>query len=101
MNKSEQIAFSFSKVPIDLAIELAFQLGMAYKDLWIKADLDNAINFNDFQHAKGCGAQVKLKGTMEDLPKILSYRTDKEKIIIERLNDIAGDKKRLIEICTS
>lgn len=101
MSKAEQISFSFSKVPIDLVIELAFQLGIAYKDLWIKADLDNAINFNDFQHAKGCGGEVNLKGTMEDLPKVFAYRTDKEKIIIERLNEIAGDKKRLIEICTS
>ena len=97
----EQMAFNLSKVPIDLAIELAFQLGMAYKDLWIKADLDNAINFNNFQYAKGCGAQVKLKGTMEDLSQILSYRTDKEKIIISRLNEIARDKKSLIDLCTS
>lgn len=97
----EQMAFIFSKVPIDLAIELAFQMGMAYKDLWIKADLDNAVNFNDLQHAKGCGAEFKLNGTMENLPGVLACRTDKEKIIISRLNNIAGDKKRLIEICTS
>lgn len=90
-----------ANVPIEIAIELAFQQGMAYKDLWIKADLDNAINFADFQYSKSCGGQVELKGTMEDLPKVFDYRTDKEKEIVIRLNEINADKKRLIELCKS
>ncbi len=94
-----QISLEFSKVPIDIAIELAFQMGMTYKDLWIKADLDNAINFNHFQHAKGCGGEVKLKGTMEDLPKVLGLKTDKEKEIVQELNEIARNKRRLITLC--
>jgi hypothetical protein len=95
----EQMSLEFSKVPIDIVIELAFQMGMAYKDLWIKADLDNAINFNDFQHAKGCGGQITLKGTMENLTNVFAYRTDKEKEIVLELNDIARNKKKLAELC--
>lgn len=95
----KQISLEFSKVPIDIAIELAFQMGMAYKDLWIKADLDNAINSNDFQNAIGCGGQVTLNGTMIDLPKVFAYRTDKEKEIITELNEITRNKKKLIRLC--
>ena len=97
----EQISLESSKVPIEIVVELAFQMGMAYKDLWIKADLDNAINFNHFQHAKSCGGEVKLKGNMEDLPRVLGLRTDKEKEIVEKLNEIARNKRQLITMCKS
>lgn len=74
-------------------------MGEAWQDLCQKADLANAINFNDFQYAKGFGAQFKAKGTMENLPEILGIKTDKEKEIIATMNKIKEDKRKLISLC--
>jgi hypothetical protein len=96
----EQTSLSFTKVPLDIVVELAFQLGMAYQDLYTKADLANAINFSDLQYTKGFGAQFKLSGTMEDLPKIFSTKnTEREKSILSEMRKIINNKTNLITIC--
>lgn len=97
----EQISLEFSKIPIEIAIELAFQMGEAWQDLYQKADLSNAINFNDFQYAAGFGAQFKAKGTMENLPEVLGIKTDKDKEIIATMNKIMEHKRNLINLCKS
>ncbi|KEI84148.1 hypothetical protein N493_19875 (plasmid) [Clostridium botulinum B2 433] len=84
---------------LNIAIELAFQMGMAYQDLYTKADLANAMNFNDLQYAKSLGAQFKARGTMENLPNLFSIKTNKEKKIIEKMNRIVKNKKELINLC--
>ena len=94
-----QTSLNFSKIPIELAIELAFQQGQAYQDLYTKGDLSNAINFDDIQHAKSCGAQFKLKGTMENLPSILGVKTDKQIIILKEMEKLIKSKRDLIKIC--
>ena len=57
---------------IDLLIQLAFETGQAYQNLYNKLGLENVIDFNDVKFANSCGAQWNLKGDMSDLPKLMN-----------------------------
>ncbi len=83
-----------SKEEIELYIQLSFELGQAYQNIYNKIGLQNVIDFNDIAFANKCGAQWNLKGDMSDLPKLLETHKLKQEEINE-LNKIAGIYKKL------
>ena len=79
---------------IELYIQLAFELGQAYQNLYNRIGLDNVIDFNDIAFANRGGAQWTLKGDMSDLPKLFEVHKLKQEGINE-LNKIANDLKKV------
>ena len=84
---------------IELYIQLAFELGQAYQNLYNRIGLDNVIDFNDIAFANRCGAQWDLKGDMSDLPELFEVHKLKQEEINE-LNKIANDLKKVKKIAS-
>lgn len=82
---------------LELYIQLAFELGQAYQNLYNKIGLDNVIDFNHIAFANKCGAQWNLKGDMSDLPKLFEVHKLKQEGINE-LNKIAENLKKVKKI---
>ena len=82
---------------IELYIQLAFELGQAYQNIYNKIGLYNVIDFNDIAFANKRGAQWTLKGDMSDIPKLFEVHKFKQEAINE-LNKIANDLKKVKEI---
>lgn len=82
---------------IDLFIQLAFELGQAYQNIYNKIGLENIVEFNDIAFANRCGAQWSFKGDMSDLPKLFEIHKLKQDGIDE-LNKIADDLEKLKNI---
>lgn len=80
---------------IDLLLQLAFELGQAYRYRWEKADLDNVIDFKDIAYANSKGAMWNLKATTEDLQELFKLK-DKNKI--KELNKIADNLQQVKNI---
>lgn len=59
-----------SKDEIEIFVQLAFELGQAYQNIYDRIGLDNVIDFNDIAFANSRGAQWNLKGDMSDLPEL-------------------------------
>ncbi len=79
---------------IDLCIQLAFETGQAYQNIYNKLKLENVIDFNDIALANSRGAQWSLKGDMSNLPKLLEVHKLKQEEIDE-LNKIAKNLKKV------
>ncbi len=79
---------------VEIYIQLAFELGQAYQNIYSQIGLDNVIDFNDIAFANRCGAQWNLKGDMFDLPKLFEVHKLKQDGINE-LNKIASDLQRI------
>ena len=73
---------------IDLFIQLAFETGQAYQNIYNQIGLDNVIDFNDVALANSKGAQWKFKGDMSDLPELFKIHKLKQNGIDE-LNKLA------------
>lgn len=89
----------FSKVPIDLAIQIAFELGISYARTYVHTGLVNVVEFNYLQHAKGCGAQIRDRRKNEEMPGLFNCRTDMEIKAIKECNELVDYKNTLIELC--
>lgn len=72
---------------IELYIQLAFELGQAYQNIYEMVGLDNVIDFNDIAFANSKGAMWNLKGDMSDLPELFKIHKLKQDGIDE-LNKI-------------
>lgn len=79
---------------VDLYIQLAFELGQAYQNIYNQIGLDNVIDFNDIAFANSCGAEWKFKGDMSNLPELFKVHKLKQDGINE-LNKIADELKCL------
>lgn len=79
---------------LELYIQLAFELGQAYQNIYNQIGLDNIVDFNDIAFANSRGAQWNLKGDMSDLPKLFEVHKLNQKGINE-LNKIAEDLKKV------
>lgn len=79
---------------IDVFIQLAFETGQAYQNIYNKVGLENVIDFNDIAFANSRGAQWKLKGDMSDLPILFEVHKFKQDGINE-LNKIADDLQKI------
>lgn len=55
---------------LELFIQLAFELGQAYQNIYLKIGLDNIVDFNNILYANKLGAQWNFKGDMSDLPEL-------------------------------
>ncbi len=84
---------------IELYIQLAFELGQAYQNIYNKIGLENIIDFNEIAFANDCGAQWNLKGDMSDLPKLFEIHKLKQNGI-NKLNKIARDLQRVKKIAS-
>ena len=73
---------------IELYIQLAFELGQAYQNIYKIIGLDNVIDFNDIAFANSKGAMWDLKGDMSDLPELFKIHKLKQDGINE-LNKIS------------
>ena len=73
---------------IDLLIQLAFETGQAYQNIYNQLGLDNVIDFNDVALANSRGAQWNLKGDMSNLPELFKIHKLKQNGIDE-LNKLA------------
>ena len=82
---------------LELYIQLAFELGQAYQNIYNKIGLDNVVDFNDIAFANSCGAEWRLKGDMSNLPKLLKVHKLKQNGINE-LNKIAENLKEIKKI---
>jgi len=82
---------------LDLLIQLAFELGQAYQNIYNQIGLDNVIDFNDIAVANSRGAQWNLKGDMLDLPKLFEIHKLKQEGIDE-LNKIVKDLEKVKSI---
>ena len=79
---------------IELYIQVAFELGQAYQNIYNQIGLDNVIDFNDIAFANSCGAQWNLKGDMSNLPELFKIHQLKQDGINE-LNKIVSDLQRI------
>lgn len=79
---------------VELLIQLAFELGQAYQNIYNKLGLENVIDFNDIAFANSCGAGWNLKGDMSDLPKLFKVH-ELKRVGIDELNKIADDLKKV------
>lgn len=82
---------------IDLFIQLAFETGQAYQNIYNKLGLENIIDFNDIALANSRGAQWSLKGDMSNLPKLFKIHQLKQNDIDE-LNKIADNLQKIKEM---
>ena len=89
-----------SKEEIELYIQLAFELGQAYQNIYNKIGLDNVIDFNDVVFANSCGAEWNFKGDMSNLPELLKVHKLKQNGIDE-LNKIAKDLQKVKSIASN
>ena len=76
---------------IDLFIQLAFELGQAYQNIYKTIGLDNIIDFNNIALANSKGAQWSFKGDMSDLPELFKMKQDG----IDQLNRMANELEKL------
>ena len=83
-----------SEEEIELYMQIAFELGQAYQNIYNQIGLDNIIDFNDIAFANKCGAQWNLKGDMSDLPKLFEVHSLKQDGINE-LKKIAGNLQKI------
>lgn len=81
----------------DIILQLAFEMGIAYGNIYKTIGLDNVIDFNDIAHANKCGAEWKLKGDMSDLPELFKIHKLKQNGIDE-LNKIVNNLEELKKI---
>ena len=77
---------------IDLFMQIAFELGQAYQNIYYKIGLENIVDFNNIILANSRGAQWSFKGDMSDLPKLFEIHKLKQDGIDE-LNKIAKDSE--------
>lgn len=73
---------------IDLFMQIAFELGQAYQNIYDKIGVD----FNNITLANSRGAQWSFKGDMSDLPKLFEIHKLKQDGIDE-LNKITKDSE--------
>ena len=88
-----------SEEEIELYMQIAFELGQAYQNIYNQIGLDNVIDFNDIAFANNCGAEWQLKGDMSDLPKLFEVHKLKQDGINE-LNKIAEDLQKIKKIAS-
>lgn len=79
---------------IDLFIQLAFETGQAYQNIYNKLGLENVIDFNDIALANSRGAQWNIKGDMSNLPELFKVHKLKQNGIDE-LNKLADDLQKI------
>ena len=79
---------------IDILIQLAFEEGQAYQNIYNQIGLDNVIDFNDIAFANSCGAEWNLKGDMSDLPELFKIH-ELHKDGINELNKIAEELQKI------
>ncbi len=79
---------------IDLLIQLAFETGQAYQNIYNQIGLDNVVDFKDIAFANNCGAEWNLKGDMSDLPELFKIHKLKQDGIDE-LNKLAQDLQKI------
>lgn len=79
---------------IDLFIQLAYEAGQAYQNIYSKLGLENFIDFNDIALANRRGAQWNFKGDMSNLPELLEIH-QLEQNGIDELNKIADYLKKI------
>lgn len=79
---------------IDLFIQLAFETGQAYQNIYNKLGLENVIDFNDIVFANSRGAQWKTKGRMLELPRLFEIHKIKKEGINE-LNNLADQLNKI------
>lgn len=79
---------------IELFIQLAFETGQAYQNIYNKLGLENIINFNDIAFANSRGAQWNLKGEMSNLPELFKTHQLNQNGIDE-LNKIADNLQKI------
>lgn len=91
MSKADEIT------TIDVLIQLAFELGQTYQNIYKTIGLDNVIDFNDIAFANSRGAQWNLKGNMSDLPKLFEVHKLKQDGIDE-LNKIVQSLEKVKRI---
>lgn len=88
---------------IEVFIQLAFELGQAYQNIYKEIGLDNIVDFNDIAFANKCGAQWKFKGNMSDLPELFKMHKLKQNginelnKITENLQELKITTKQLVE----
>lgn len=63
---------------IDVLLQLAFELGQAYQNIYKTIGLDNIVDFNDIVFANSRGAQWNFKGDMSDLPELFKVHNLKQ-----------------------
>lgn len=79
---------------IELFIQLAFETGQAYQNIYNKLGLENIINFKDIAFANSRGAQWNLKGDMSNLPELFKIHKLNQNGIDE-LNKIADNLQKI------
>lgn len=79
---------------IDLFIQLAFETGQAYQNIYNKIGLENVVDFNDIALANSRGAQWNLEGDMSNLPELFKVHQLKQDGINE-LNKIADNLQKI------
>ena len=84
---------------VEIYIQLAFELGQAYQNIYKQIGLDNVVDFNDIAFANRCGARWTLKGDMSDLPKLFEVHKLTQDGINE-LNKIAKELQKVKKIAS-
>lgn len=79
---------------IDLFIQLAFETGQAYQRIFDTIGLSNVMDFKDIAFANSCGAQLNIKGNMENLPELFKTKDIKP----ERIKALNGMSEQLQQI---
>ena len=79
---------------VEIYIQLAFELGQAYQNIYSQIGLDNVIDFKDIAFAKCCGAEWNFKGDMSDIPELFKIHQLKQDGIDE-LKKIANNLQRI------
>ena len=83
-----------SQKEMELYIQLAFELGQTYQNIYKEIGLDNVIDFSDISFANSCGAEWKFKEDMSNIPELFKIHKLKQDGINE-LNKIANDLQKI------